>query len=94
MDAAANVLSSKAELGLADHFLLAQAELPGAKDAWVGGVRAEAFRNFERSGLPHRRIRGMEIHRPARQAGARSMRRWAVRPSSRRAMSRRRWARD
>jgi Fe-S cluster assembly protein SufD len=54
MNAEVTPIKTAAETALADAFLRRQATLPGGRE--VAGLREAAFRRFERSGLPHRRV--------------------------------------
>ena len=54
MNAEVTPIKTAAETALADAFLRRQAALPGGRE--VAGLREAAFRRFERSGLPHRRV--------------------------------------
>jgi Fe-S cluster assembly protein SufD len=54
MNAEVTPIKTAAETALADAFLQRQAALPGGRE--VAGLREAAFRRFERSGLPHRRV--------------------------------------
>jgi len=56
MDASVNTLTTKAELGFAEIYEHVKAALPGADAPWLREIRSEAFRAFERQGLPHRRV--------------------------------------
>ena len=56
MDAAVNLLTTKAEIGFANHYERIKGSLPGADTDWVPQLRAEAFRAFAAAGLPHRRV--------------------------------------
>jgi Fe-S cluster assembly protein SufD len=54
MNAEVTPIKTAAETALADAFLRRKAALPGGRE--VAGQREAAFRRFERSGLPHRRV--------------------------------------
>jgi len=54
MNAEVTPIKTAAETALADAFLRRQAALPGGRE--IAGLREAAFRRFERSGLPHRRV--------------------------------------
>jgi Fe-S cluster assembly protein SufD len=54
MTAEVTPIKTAAETALADAFARRKAELPGGRE--VAGLREAAFRRFERSGLPHRRV--------------------------------------
>ena len=54
MNAELRVIKTTAEQGLADAYASARAKLPG-KGA-IASLREEAFKRFEASGLPHRRV--------------------------------------
>jgi Fe-S cluster assembly protein SufD len=54
MNAEVTPIKTAAETALADAFTRRKAALPGSRE--VAGLREAAFRRFERSGLPHRRV--------------------------------------
>jgi Fe-S cluster assembly protein SufD len=54
MNAEVTPIKTAAETALADAFTRRKAALPGCRE--VAGLRETAFRRFERSGLPHRRV--------------------------------------
>jgi Fe-S cluster assembly protein SufD len=54
MNAEVTPIKTAAETALADAFTRRKAALPGGRE--VAGLREAAFRRFERSGLPHRRV--------------------------------------
>jgi Fe-S cluster assembly protein SufD len=54
MTAEVTPIKTAAETALADTFARRKAALPGGRE--VAGLREAAFRRFERSGLPHRRV--------------------------------------
>ena len=54
MNAEVTPIKTAAETALADAFTRLKAALPGGRD--VASLREAAFRRFERSGLPHRRV--------------------------------------
>jgi len=54
MNAEVTPIKTAAETALADTFTRRKAALPGGRE--VAGLREAAFRRFERSGLPHRRV--------------------------------------
>jgi len=54
MNVAINIARTKAEQGFADHFAHVRDKLPGDKK--IMALRDAAIANFERLGLPHRRI--------------------------------------
>src|SRR5450631_919947 len=54
MNAEVRAIKTPAELGLSAAYVGAHATLPGG--AAVAALRADAFRVFEASGLPHRRV--------------------------------------
>jgi Fe-S cluster assembly protein SufD len=54
MNAEVTPIKTAAETALSDAFARRKAALPGGRE--VAGLREAAFRRFERSGLPHRRV--------------------------------------
>ena len=54
MNAEVTPIKTAAETALADAFTRRKAALPGGRE--IAGAREAAFRRFERSGLPHRRV--------------------------------------
>jgi Fe-S cluster assembly protein SufD len=54
MNAELRVIKTAAEQGLADAYASAKAKLPGK--AAIASLREDAFKRFEVSGLPHRRV--------------------------------------
>ena len=58
MNAEVRTVKTAAELSLADAYVAAKRTLPG-----VASLREEAFRAFERDGLPNRRVEEWKIGR-------------------------------
>ena len=56
MDLPVQQFRTKAEQELLDLFETAEQALPGARDAFVSGLRQDAIKAYGRLGLPHRRI--------------------------------------
>jgi FeS assembly protein SufD len=56
MDLPVQQFRTKAEQELLDLYAGAEKALPGAGEAWVAKLRRGAIENFDRLGLPHRRI--------------------------------------
>lgn len=52
----AETLKTRAEQGFADQFAAGRGALPGAGNAWVEGLRDEAWEVYASTGLPHRRV--------------------------------------
>ena len=53
---ASEILKTKAEQGFADQYSTGRSVLPGAGNAWVAGLREEAWETYASAGLPHRRV--------------------------------------